>query len=365
MYEYVGNLHAHTTLSDGTQPHAVLAAAAIRAGLDFLVVTDHNLRPDDVEGIYHRPGLADGSALLLLAGEEVNDRQLVPERNHLLVYGAGRSMAAHAQGQPAQVLLDAVHEAGGCAFIAHPTDRAVPWIGEESYRWEDWTVEGYAGLELWNTMSSLKEVLPDPARGLLAVNNPARAFVGPDPDTVALWDGLLRQGRRVSVIGNADAHATRYTIGPVRKTIFPYEFLFRCVNTHVLLERPLSGDVAADARAIYTAIAQGRAFVGYGLPGDPRGFRFTAARHGSAGSGVPVGEMGDTVSVEESGVLRITAPAEARLRLICDGDVIAEKVGRSLSYGVKTPGAYRAEAWKPLHGRERGWIFSNPIYMVE
>ncbi|MBN1966810.1 MAG: histidinol phosphatase, partial [Anaerolineae bacterium] len=59
------------------------------------------------------------------------------------------------------------------------------------------------------------------------------------------------------------------------------------------------------------------------------------------------------------------APATARLRLIQDGRVVAEKVGRSLSYTTQTPGAYRAEAWKPLHGRERGWIFSNPIYVRE
>ncbi|MBN1966611.1 MAG: CehA/McbA family metallohydrolase, partial [Anaerolineae bacterium] len=308
MYEYVGNLHAHTTYSDGEQPHDVLAAAAIRAGLDFLVVTDHNVLVGGVEGHYRLPDQPDGRTVLLLTGEEVHDTLRDPQQNHLLVYGTGQPMAPFAQGQPPQALLDVVNRAGGCAFIAHPTDRAVPWIGEASYRWVDWGVTGYTGLELWNTMSTLKELMPDVPRALWAVFFPARAFVGPDRATLKLWDDLLRQGRRVAVIGNSDAHGTIYRLGPLHKTIFPYEFLFRCANTHVLLDQPLSGNPGQDGRALFGAIARGRAFVGYGLAGDPRGFRFTAAQHGSGGAGVPVAEMGDAVALDDFGVLRITAP---------------------------------------------------------
>ena len=39
-----GNLHMHTILSDGTKTHAELARIAGEAGLDFVIITDHNVR---------------------------------------------------------------------------------------------------------------------------------------------------------------------------------------------------------------------------------------------------------------------------------------------------------------------------------
>ena len=45
-HEYAGNMHMHTRYSDGTVWHADIAAAAIDAGLDFVIVTDHNIWVD-------------------------------------------------------------------------------------------------------------------------------------------------------------------------------------------------------------------------------------------------------------------------------------------------------------------------------
>lgn len=360
MYEYVGNLHLHTTYSDGAQLHDVIAASAIRAGLDFIVVTDHNVLVQGVEGYYRT---ADGRQVLLLTGEEVHDMQREPQRNHLLVYGTGQELAPVAQNRPPQPLLDAVNAAGGCAFLAHPIDRAVPWVRERSYSWVDWDIHGYTGIELWNAMSSLKTLLLNPRAGIAAIFDFYGQLPGPDPEIVALWDALLRQGKRVAITGNSDAHGTPMGFGPIRKIIFPYEFLFRGVNTHVLLEQPLSGDWQADGRALYGAVARGHAFVGYGIPGDPRGFRFQALRQSEGAAVEPVAIMGDDARLSALDLLRISVPAPARLRLICDGEVVAEGVGETLTYRPERPGAYRAEAWRPYRGAERGWIFSNPIYM--
>ncbi len=356
MFEYVGNLHAHTTTSDGAGSHGLVAAAAIRAGLDFVVITDHNVWVSGVEGYYqnrHR------ERVLLLTGEEVHDMTREPQRNHLLVFGAGREMAAAGQGQRAQALLDAVRQAGGVAFLAHPIDRAVPWAGEGSYSWDDWDVAGYTGLELWNYMSTVKAMLPHMISGILRLLAPATAVIGPDPDILALWDALLQEGRRVVAIGSADAHAAPMQMGPLRRVIYPYQFLFRCVNTHVLVEHPLSGSWEADAAALYSALAQGHAFVGYSLPGSPRGFRFEAL-NGDRTAAI----MGDQVSLADCEALLATAPAAARLRLLHNGRAVAEQDGRTLTYTPARPGAYRVEAWKPYRGRRRGWIFSNPIYVT-
>lgn len=356
MYEYVGNLHAHTTYSDGAGTHAVVAAAAIRAGLDFVLTTDHNVLVQGVEGYYRNP---DGRQVLLLTGEEAHDMQRDPQRNHLLVYGAHAEMAPAAQNRPPQRLLDAVNAAGGCAFLAHPIDRAVPWLGEGSYSWEDWDLQGYAGIELWNTMSSLKPLLATPFSTAVAVFDFPGRLAGPDPDILALWDRLLAEGRRVSAVGNSDAHATPMRAGPLKRVIFPYEMLFRMVNTHVLLEHPLTGDWRADGGALLEAVGRGRSFVGYGLPGDPRGFRFEARTE----SGETLATFGGDVRPGQAVELRISAPAPARLRLIRQGEVVKEGYGTALTYRPSQPGAYRAEAWRAYRGRERGWAFSNPIYV--
>jgi len=40
--ERVGNMHVHTTASDGTGSHEDVAVAAGQAGIDLCLVTDHN-----------------------------------------------------------------------------------------------------------------------------------------------------------------------------------------------------------------------------------------------------------------------------------------------------------------------------------
>ncbi|HEX9925232.1 MAG TPA: hypothetical protein VGD99_21425, partial [Anaerolineae bacterium] len=74
MPEIVGNLHLHTTTSDGTETHDEVALAAIRAGLDFIIYTDHNICVDGIEGWYQAPD--DGGEVLRLMGQEVNDASL-------------------------------------------------------------------------------------------------------------------------------------------------------------------------------------------------------------------------------------------------------------------------------------------------
>ena len=49
--------------------------------------------------------------------------------------------------------------------------------------------------------------------------------------------------------------------------------------------------------------------------------------------------------------------------MLRDGREIASAEGTMLDAEVEEPGAYRAEARRTAHGRERTWIISNPIYL--
>ncbi|NDJ55281.1 MAG: hypothetical protein GYB68_19590, partial [Chloroflexi bacterium] len=68
LYEYVGNMHMHTPYSDGESYHDEIAQAALSAGLDFIIVTDHNVWIDGVAGYV---GPTPDQQLLMMIGEEV------------------------------------------------------------------------------------------------------------------------------------------------------------------------------------------------------------------------------------------------------------------------------------------------------
>jgi hypothetical protein len=354
VHEYAGNMHMHTPYSDGERTHAGIAEAAIRAGLDFVIVTDHNVWVDGVEGVYSaRPG----ESVLLLVGEEVHDPRRRPQANHLLVYGAERELAAYAANP--QRLIDEVNASEGICYLAHPVERAAPAFGEGAYPWVDWDIEAYTGIELWNYMSEFKSTLTGKVAGVRAAFNPEKVISGPFPETLQLWDRLLAEGKRVRVIGGADAHGTSYSLGPIERTIFPYDYLFRCVNTHIITPRQMTGVLDHDRQLVLHALRDGRCFVGYDLPAPTRGFRFSAQGHNFNTV------MGGWIRLGHGVTLQMVVPQVADMRLIKDGkQVMRETEGTHRTYIANEPGVYRVEVYIQYEGKQRGWIFSNPIFVV-
>ena len=270
MHEAVINLHMHTPYSDGFYSHTRIAQAALQSNLDAVIVTDHNVLVRGVERL-----VQDGERrTLLLVGEEIHDQARQPQKNHLLVFGADRELAHYAP-QP-QRLIDEARQAGGLTFLAHPVDPSAPAVGQDDISWVDWEVRDFNGIELWNGFSEFKGHLKSLLHALFYVTFPSLIAEGPFAAALRLWDNLLAQGNAVVAIGGSDAHALPIRVGPLRKTIFPFEFHFRCINTHLLLSQPLSGEFSVDRQAIYAALAAGRAFIGYDLPASTRGFRFRA-----------------------------------------------------------------------------------------
>jgi hypothetical protein len=350
--EAVGNLHCHTRYSDGSGTHEDIARAAIAADLDFVVVTDHNVWVDGMDGYRYRGR----ERVLLLTGEEIHDQDRLPQKNHLLVYEAGAELAG--LSRKTQLLLDSVDEHGGLAFLAHPKDPAAPTFNEDDLSWEDWSVTGYAGIELWNFMSEFKSKLSSKPRAIFLAYNPKLIAEGPFQEVLELWDRLLSEGKQVYAIGGSDAHATPLSMGPLKRIIFPYEFLFRTVNTHVLLDKPLTGDASTDRAAIFNALRKGSCFVGYDLPESTKGFRFSA--HGERREV----QMGGQLELGLGATLQIHLPRRAQIRLIRNGRTIQTwQNTQSAVHTVREPGAYRAEVHIYYLGKSRAWIYSNPIIL--
>jgi hypothetical protein len=221
----------------------------------------------------------------------------------------------------------------------------------------DWDVTGFTGIELWNYMSEFKNYLVSKPAAVLAAFFPSLFIKGPPPETLALWDGLMRDGRRVVAIGGSDAHANVYSLGPFKRAVFPYPYLFKAVNTHLLLDAPLSRDVNSAKVQVLNALRDGCAFVAYDLAGDSRGFRLTATTQGDS---VP---MGDELGLNGPVKLCVSSPLPANLRLLQDGQEVAGVWGQELAYETNEPGVFRAEAYRRYRVKDRAWIFSNPIYV--
>jgi hypothetical protein len=342
-----GNLHMHTPQSDGTKGYRELGGIAAEAGLDFIVITDHNA---------YQPGLDGwvGDALVLF-GEEVHDPERLPQSSHTLCFDIQEDVATY--GADPEALMGAVASQGGFTFLAHPFERDVAeFLPEPNISWRDWDVDGYAGIELWNYMSEFKSVLKNKAHAVLFAYAPDLAIRGPYPEALHKWDELLLE-RRVAVLGGSDAHGNVYHLGPLSRAVQPYNYLFRCINTHLLSEEPLNGDLEHDKTVIYEALRIGRGFLGYERPGEIAGFSFWAR------SGNGEATMGETLAFRDRVELRVSVPDRARLRLLRNGELVAQAMDSHLVSIAHAPGVYRLEAYRRHAGRERGWIFSNPIYV--
>jgi hypothetical protein len=337
MHDLACVVHLHSTYSDGTGTVKQIARAGRRAGADVVLLTDHDTlaaKRNGEEGWY--------GDVLLLVGEEVSPRR----RNHYLAFGIDEEID-HSELDAAGICR-AVRAAGGFGFAAHPFSegskrfkRAGPGMPFDAL-----DCEALDGIELWSFVNDTGESItsvPQMLRFLLA---PGRALDGPPERNMRAWDELCRT-RPVVAIGGIDAHQFGKRIGPfVPLRIMAYHRSFRHIRTHVLCEGP------PDREQVFGALREGRCYIAVDSIAPARGFRFEADDL-PMGAEAPAGRRR----------LTVTAPADAKLRLLRDGSEIAGGVGRTLEAEVEEPGVYRAEALRRSHGRERTWILSNPIYL--
>lgn len=336
-YVYRGAIHMHTTHSDGTKSAAELSVIAAEAGLDFIMITDHMTLAAREEG---SAGWKNG--VLTIVGYEHNDPA---DTHHFLIFG---SQSVYPVAMTARDYVRASASDGALTIIAHPDEIRSRMKKYPPYPWTDWSVSDFTGIELWNQMSEWTEQLT-PFNKLPMALSPRKSLVGPAERTMARWDHLNRN-RRYAGIASVDAHAFPVRFGPLTIEIFPYKTHFRCLQTHLILDEPLSGDPVAATAQLFDAIRQCRILCCNVRWGEISESSVTIAQAGKRFF------PGDSVSLADGeALLQAELSLEGEIRLIHDGGLVKSFSGREFSVAITSPGLYRLEVWKT----GRGWLFTN------
>jgi hypothetical protein len=317
-------VHLHSTHSDGTGTVAQIVAAGQRAGVDVVMLTDHNTRAGAVDEGWH-------GSVLLLVGDEVTPG----DRDHTLVFGS--------------------RDSSELSFAAHPFSR-----GSERFSrfgagmpHTRLSAPGLTGIELWSFVTDTAEQLRSVREGLLFAAAPLRVVNHPPARNTIEWDRMCRS-RRVVAIGGLDAHQIGVrAFGRVPLRLMGYARSFRQLRTHVLCAAAPSGSLDADRALVFDALGAGRCYLAMDSLAPARGFSFWG------GGGLVMGAE----AAFDGQALHACAPRPAELRLVRDGAVIAVEHGASIEHRAARPGVYRVEARLPLRGRSHTWIVSNPIYL--
>lgn len=163
---YKGNLHCHTTESDGALSPAEVSDWYLQHGYSFISITDHN-RVTTLNG--HQ------TKLVTIPGVEISCRQGLQEY-HVIGIDV-KEMPIKPFHNP-QEAINAINACGGSSIIAHPY-------------WHDLQLEdllslrGHLGIEIFNTSCWI-----DINKG----------------HSLAHWDALLRRGPSLWGFASDDAH---------------------------------------------------------------------------------------------------------------------------------------------------------------
>ena len=352
MNEIIANIHIHTSYSDGSKLHTEIAEDAIKSGVDVLFFTDHNVYVEKIGGYFSN---SDGKVLMVM-GEEIHDQNAFPQKNHLLALGVGESLSKLANNR--QTLIDMIHSIGGLSFIAHPHDPALPAFNETDISWEDWSIKGFTGIELWNGFSELKVRVKKKSSAYFYAFFPKFLPMSPPVRTLKIWDNLLNKGSKIVAIGGSDAHAMHFSAGPLKRVVFPYQYHFKTINNHLLLKYQLTGNAQKDSKSILDALRKGNSFIANDLIKSSKGFRFYLC---STNSKII---MGESHRFEKNLRLQVILPHSAECIIFKNGSQCHRIFGKNnIEIEVPSPGIYRVECYKRFLGHKRGWIFSNPIYI--
>lgn len=380
--EFRGVLHAHSELSgDCRVSFPEILEALKKADVDFICMTDHC---DDHKADYSKgwKGLHDG--IPFVRGYEFEEAGY-----GFMPWGLPDNTMLDDREDPA-ALAKRIHDLGGVLLLGHSEDK------------RPWDLPEVDGMEIYNVHSDMLmnadmlALAPDillsfwkyPDQAMRLLFHRPRAFL-------QHWD-TLNLNRHVTGIAANDSHqnfgirgvytssgtlkildtghanrclkevrlnrGTRWILetfwGPLaperqlfRVDLDRYDRSVRYVNTHLLMHE-------LSEPAVLDALRQGRAFVGFDMLADARGFKFFAE------SPKDTATMGGRIMLEPELRFRMAAPNACHFTVFRDGSKVAQGEGISFDWSPSDIGKYRVEAELYIAGEWTPWVYTNPIEVV-
>lgn len=341
--KYLGAVHIHSTYSDGTSNIKEIASHAKKAGLSWIIITDHNNMKGYNNG---EEGIYDG--VVVLIGEEIS-----PDlSNHYVALGLSQAIS---ENQSPLEFIQEVKRQNGFGFIAHPDENLSRKNKYRALRWEDWSISGFDGIEIWNYLSdwanqhNSKSLICDYFNRHKLLNGPTRAVL-------SWWDSINNNSDKlIPAIGGADAHTFIYNLLGIKITAFNYIDCFKTIINCINLPEIMPNNFNEAKIVILNALKQGNNTII-----NRRFFKKADEFEFYVETNLRNFYTGEVVSLENSKKLVVKIPENAKIKLIYNGVELIEKKGKFLEYSNLKAGKYRLE----IYCKSKPCLFTNPIVIV-
>jgi len=340
-HSYIGALHVHSLYSDGRKDVDHIIKQAQRAGLKWLIITDHN----NLDALKHEGFYGD---LCVIAGCEITPLK----GNHLLAFNINEVIN---ENLGARNYIDEVHKQGGFCFPAHPDESIARDNKQKPLRWDDWSIDSFDGLEIWNYLTDWTDGFSIHKNQLLQYFNRHNLSTGPTGDVLAWWDRLNKtKDNIVPAIAGVDAHAFEIGRHGLILEISDYYDFFKSLNNMLVFEEPLSKTYEIAREQILNALKQANNIIVNRRVTNNTDIDFSIVYKDKKFV------SGESLEVGKYAYINVSIPKKATIRLFHNGVLVYEIESKVLKYDKLDIGKYRLE----VYYKNKPWIFANPIKIL-
>lgn len=320
FFNYLGAIHIHTKLSDGTGDINSISKAAKKAGLNWIIITDHN-NFDIKEGFYN--------GVCVIKGEEISPCS----SNHYIALDIKNLINP---SDDTQKFVDEVRAQGGFGFAAHPDEADNRKNKAHPIKWTDKTIVP-DGIEIWNWFSDWADDYDETNIFKIAYSYFFRhkLIQGPHKETLKWWDELNKKSENIiPAIAGVDAHALKISKYIIPIKIFPYKDCFKTLANVITLENEIPKDFESQKNLILSSIKNGN--------------NIMINRH--IKKEIPL------IYVENKTII-VKLSTKAEIKIIQNGTQIFTENTKNLKFPIDENAKYRIE----IDLKNQPWIFSNQI----
>ena len=322
FFNYLGAIHIHTKLSDGTGDINSISKAAKKAGLNWIIITDHN-NFDIEEGFYN--------GVCVIKGEEISPCA----SNHYIALGIKSLINP---SDDTQRFVDEVRAQNGFGFTAHPDEADNRKNKAQPIKWTNKSIIP-DGIEIWNWFSDWADDYDETNIFKIAYSYFFRhkLIQGPQKETLKWWDELNKNSERIipAIVG-VDAHALKISKYIIPIKIFPYKDCFKTLTNIITLENKIPESFEEQKQLILEYIKSGN--------------NIMINRH--VKKDIPL------IYVEDTAII-VKLSTKAQVKIIQNGIPIHTEINNNLKFPIQEKTKYRIE----IYLKNQPWIFSNPIIL--